>query len=129
MLSAIAPNTCAAVAFESTRPGTPVVTWSCDSTLAARRFALQPSGTLTTQDGSLCLDVMPPKAKGAPVVVWGCASSEQTQHWTRTAAGELTNVQGLCLTIAYEDAQPGRGLVLWPCNGGPAQKWNLRDAN
>ena len=87
MPSAIAPNTCAAVVNESRQPGAAVVTWTCDSTLSARRFALQAGGQITTHDGAMCLDVMPPKAKGAPVVIWGCAASEQTQRWTLTAAG------------------------------------------
>ena len=125
LVSGVGLNLCGAVVNESTQRGAAVVTWTCDPTLSARRFLLTSAGALTVEDGAMCLDVMPPKAKGAAVVTWTCAATEPTQHWTLTASGQLTNVQGLCLTVAYEDKTPGRGLVLSTCDGSPAQKWTV----
>jgi len=114
--------------------GGKVISWSCNSSGAARKrqlWAHNDRGQIIATNG-LCLDVnsgktRPPRME--QIIIWGCngeGDAMQRQRWRRLPDGRIQHITGgQCIDVTNNGGRNGR-LVLNTCSDDKTQKWSIR---
>ncbi|MEE4546614.1 family 20 glycosylhydrolase [Streptomyces sp. V4-01] len=88
--------------------------------------ATGPTGPITSQEGSTCVDVTGGSAaNGTPVEIRTCGGGSG-QQWTIASDGTVRAL-GKCLDVASGGTAAGTPVQIYDCNGTAAQKWTQRN--
>jgi hypothetical protein len=126
-----APYTCAAIEGGKTKPGTPVIAYSCSGGFNQSWNYLE--GQLIGGSGTnLCLDVADNGTAPGTLVDYNTCDGSQNQQWLIEAGQNGTTAivgvqSGLCLdSSGGPPVGGGTQLIVNSCSGATSQNWNVR---